>query len=240
MQTIKPLSAVGALTTNTTNFPQCIFAITPDSVIAANQLRDVIAGTVWTLGGGGILTNNGNGSFSRNATAGSFSLTSGAMPAVGNSDPMMLVVGTLADADEVGVGDDTGATGPGLSLKVGTVSDAFVGRAAANFHSVGGITKVGLTAGAFLSVFDQSANTGAVHLYDTSYETVASTATLGTLAGTWAAFASALVIPVSVTLNGIYVLKWTDKPSADECKAAVAWMAANPTLGLYPGWLKRT
>lgn len=239
MQTIKSLSAVGSLAVNNTNFPACIFAITPDSVIAPNQLRDVIGGTVWTLSAG-ILTNNGNGSFSRNATAGTFSLTSGAMPAMGNSDPMMLVVGTLADTDQVVIGDNTGGTGPGLGLKVGTVSDAFAGRVAANFHSIGNIAKVGLTAGAFLSVFDQSANTGAVHLYDTSYETVASTATLGTLTGTWTAFAPALAVPVSVTLNGIYILKWIEKPPADECKAAVAWMAANPTLGLYPGWLKRT
>lgn len=241
MQTQKPLSAFTAADLALSNFPACIFAITPESVGGAGKtLTDRIGGAVFTLGGAGILTNNGNGSFSRDAVAGSFTKTSGTMPTIGANDGMLIVVGTLADAGQVSIGDPTGGTGETGAAVLTSGAVAGIGRAAGNFHTLPDLTKAGISAGGIMTAWDASANTGAVHTYDSGgYETAATTP-VGTIAGTWAITNSALAIPVSTTLNGIYYMKWTDIPPAEECKRAIAWMAANPTLGLYPGWLKRT
>lgn len=245
MQTQKPLSAFTAADLALSNFPACIFAITPESVGGAGKtLTDRIGGVVFTLGGAGTLTNNGDGSFSRDAVAGSFTKTSGTMPTPGSGKDMMLVVvGSLADAGVVTVGDSaTGAMGSGFSVNTAGSVPAAV-RTNLNYKTLPDLTKAGMTTGAMLLVVDNSADSGAVHVRDTvvpEYETAAIAAALGTLTGAWDIVASNFVIPVSVTLNGIYLLQWIEKPPADECKSAVAWMSANPTLGLYPGWLKRT
>jgi len=239
MQTIKPLSAVSGLTL--ADFPACIFAITPDSVGADGKtLTDQVGGVVFTLDGAGLLTNNGDGSFSRDATAGVFSKTFGAMPALASLDGMLVVVGSLTDAQEVSVGDTSGVTGSGIGVKTaGGVAGA--GRAAANLHTLPNLVKAGMTGGAMLFAYDNSANTSAVHVRDTvatEYETAAGFA-IGTLTGVWGALADLLLVPTSVTLNGIYVLKWKDVPPANELQAATGWMSANPTLGLYPAWKNR-
>lgn len=240
MQTQKPLSAFTASELVLANFPACVFAITPASCIGTAVITDQVGSVVFTLAGGGVLTNNGNGSFSRSATAGSFSKTSGTMPTLGTSDGMLIVIGTLGDAGQVSIGDPSGGTGETGAAVMTSGGVAGIGRIAGNFHTLPNLTKAGITAGGIMTAWDNSANTGAVHVYDSGgYETTATTP-IGTIAGTWAITNSALSIPVSTTLNGIYYMKWTDVPPADECKRAIAWMSNNPTLGLYPGWLNRT
>lgn len=237
MQTIKPLSAIGALDTTSDNFPACVFALRPESILSTTQCRDVIGGVILNKSGGGFV-NNGNGTF----TGGTGAVTSltGTLPSplATGKNPMLIVIGTMADAGKFYLGADSStAAGYGINTSGGV----FVTRDNLQFHTTPNLTMAGISAGGILLSLDCANNAGAVHAYSGStYETGATSVGVGTLAGTWGALNQDVKMTDAGPYYGIYALHWTTIPSADECQRAIAWMAANPTLGLYPGWLKRT
>jgi hypothetical protein len=233
MQTIKPNSAVDDLALTAANFPACVLALRPESVLSGTQCQDIIGGVSLNKSGGGFV-NNSNGTF----TGGTGAVTSltGTLPSplATGKNPMLIIIGTLADAGVVNFGSSVG-------YGIKTAGGQPITRTPANTHTGPNLTIAGISSGGLLLALNCAANTGAVHAYSGStYETAATTVAIGTLAGTWDALTQDASLIDAGPYYGIYILHWTTIPSADECKRAIAWMVANPTLGLPPEWYLRT
>ena len=237
MQTIKPNSAITNLAQTAANFPACVFALRPESVLSATQCRDVIGNVSLNKSGGGFV-NNGNGTF----TGGTGAITgiTGTLPSplATGKNPMLIVIGTLADAGKFCLGSDSPTVG---GYGVNTSGNVIVSRDNLQYKTTPNLTMAGISSGGLLLALDCAGNAGSVHAYSGGvYETAALAAALGSLAGTWPALATEAQMSDVGPYYGIYVLHWTNVPAADECKRAIAWMAANPTLGLPPEWYLRT
>jgi hypothetical protein len=230
MQAIKPLSGVTNLDITAANFPALKFALRPESVLSATQCRDVIGGVILNKASGFV--NNGNGTFT-GGTGAVASVTGATLPSplATGKNPMLCVVGTMADGSTFSLGSG------GLGYAISTGATPAITRTAGNFHVCPNLTMTGISSGAIGVALDCANNTGAVHAYSGStYETAATTAVLGTLAGTWDAIGQGSGMLDAGPYYGIYLFLFTLVPSADELKRAIAWMADNPTLGPYPGW----
>lgn len=233
MQTIKPNSAINDLALTAANFPACVFALRPESVLSATQCRDIIGNVSLNKSGGGFV-NNGNGTF----TGGTGSVTSltGTLPSplATGKDPMLIVIGTMADAGLFQFG-----TSIGYGVKTG--GGTTVTRTSANAHTTPNLTMAGISSGGIMLSTDCDNNTGALHAYSGgTFETAATSVAIGTLDGPWDALTQDVTFTDAGPYYGIYALHWANVPSADECKRAIAWMVANPTLGLPPEWYLRT
>lgn len=215
------------------NFPACILALTTDSVTSSTVLTDLVNGVVFTATAGTVV-DNGDGTFTRD-NAGVFNHS--AFATFGTDDGMLVVVGTQSNSDKASFGDLAGFP----ILEYGTAG-GFIGINISNNHAIPTQTASGISTGCGITAFDNSANTGSVNTFSGgTYEADATSVSAGSLTGTWGnTTANKFKLAASTVWYGIYLMKWTAVPDANEIKRAAAWMAANPTRGLYPGWLYKT
>lgn len=215
------------------NFPACIFALTPDSVTSATVLTDLVNGVTSTLSAANIV-NNGDGTFQMGAGT----ITQAAIATWGDDDGMMVVTGTMGNSDAVGWG--TIINQPAINYS--TAGTQYVGFNISNYQTLPAQTASGISSGCGIVTFDNSGNTSNVNTYSGgTYETDAGAVSAGSLNQTYGnTIADNFSFPRDTPISGLYLLKWSTIPDANEIKRAAAWMADNQTAGLYPGWLYRT
>jgi hypothetical protein len=264
MQKTRLLSATWPAV-NLANFPSALFSIQGNNVVGGDgvsaglagtgYMTDAIGGGVYVpadnahgLRGGGVDADGNPLPFGVRTTGAILNLISGAMPTIGDKNPLFIVVrrsGGTTPACTVRLGDPSGATG--LAMQNG--NGGFIGVTATNKVTLGAITNIGTTDVACGVYLDRNiaAGTDVAGAQEiVSVGTVTTAVGAGTdgdatpgnlLITTFPAFATGLLInSADQAIRGIYLLAFDSSGPLQPAWLApiLHAMCRNPWKGLHP------